>query len=151
MWVFDQNDISTRLKGDFMIDQDYNKMFNNFVMSFPVIAEKVVECLGFTEFDITMRLDDGEVFLYDDAERSIRRLPSDSGSLTKEQCNREFGERLMKMMGRKCVTQTELSERTGLTQSQISNYINGRNSPSFYIVDKIAKALNCSVEYFRYM
>lgn len=134
-----------------MTDQDYNKMFNNFVMRFPFIAEKVVECLGTSEFDITMRLDDGEVFLYDDVEGSIRRLPSDSGSLTKAECNREFGERLMKMMRRKCVTQTELSEQTGLTQSQISNYINGINSPSFYVVDKIAKALNCSVEYFRYM
>lgn len=134
-----------------MTQQDYNRMFNNFIMRFPFIAEKVVECLGASEFDITMRLEDGDIFLYDDMEGSIRKLPSDSGSLTRDECNREFGERLLRIMRRKCITQSELSEMTGLTQSQISNYINGRNAPSFYVVDKIAKALNCSIEYFRYI
>lgn len=134
-----------------MTQQDYNRMFNNFTMRFPFIAEKVAECLGTSEFDITMRLEDGDIFLYDDMDGSIRRLPSDSGSLTKDECNREFGERLLRILRRKCVTQSELSEKTGLTQAQISNYINGRNAPSFYVVDKIAKALNCSIEYFRYI
>lgn len=133
-----------------MTDREYTRMFDNFIMSFPCIAAKAVECLGVTEFDITVRLDDGNVFLYDDIEGSIRKLPLGSSSLTKAECNIEFGERLMRMMNRKGVSQTELSKKTGLRQSQISNYINGINSPSFYVVDKIAKALNCSVEYFRY-
>lgn len=133
-----------------MTDREYTRMFDKFVMGFPCIAENVVECLGCTEFDITMRLNDGSVFLYDDIEGSIRRLPLGSNFLTKKECNIEFGERLMRMMNRKGVSQTELSKKTGLRQSQISNYINGINSPSFYVVDKIAKALNCSVEYFRY-
>ena len=131
--------------------QDGEIMFNNFIMRFPFIAEKAVEWCESSEYDITVKLEDGSIFLYDDMEGSIRKLPSDSGSLTKEECDREFGERLMRMMRRKCITQVELSERTGLDQAQISRYLNGKNSPSFYIVDKIAKALNCSVEYFRYI
>lgn len=134
-----------------MATRDYDRMFNHFVMRFPFIAEKVVECCESSEYDITFKLEDGDIFLYDDMEGSIRKLPSDSGSLTKEECDREFGERLMRMMRRKAVTQAELSERTGIDQAQISRYLNGKNSPSFYIVDKIAKALNCSVEYFRYI
>ena len=131
--------------------QDGEKMFGNFAMRFPFIAEKVVEWSENSEYDITVRLEDSSMFLYDDIEGSIRKLPSDSRSLTKDECNREFGERLMRMMRRKAVTQEELSERTGIDQAQISRYLNGKNSPSFYIVDKIAKALNCSVEYFRYI
>ena len=131
--------------------QDGEKMFGNFAMRFPFIAEKVVEWSENSEYDITVRLEDSSMFLYDNIEGSIRKLPSDSRSLTKDECNREFGERLMRMMRRKAVTQEELSERTGIGQAQISRYLNGKNSPSFYIVDKIAKALNCSVEYFRYI
>lgn len=131
--------------------QDGEKMFNNFTMRFPFIAEKAVEYCESSEYDITVRLEDGSIFLYDDMEGSIRKLPSDSASLTKEECDREFGERLMKMMRRKSITQAELSERTGLSQAQVSNYINGRTTPSFYIADKIAKALGCSTEYFRYI
>lgn len=131
--------------------QDGEIMFNNFTMRFPFIAEKAIDWCKSSEYDITVRLEDGSIFLYDDMEGSIRKLPSDSRSLTKEECDREFGERLMRMMRRKIITQAELSERTGLDQAQISRYLNGKNSPSFYIVDKIAKALNCSVEYFRYI
>ncbi len=130
--------------------QDGDKMFNNFTIRFPFIAEKATEWFESSEYDITVRLEDGSIFLYDDMEGSIRKLPSDSGCLTKEECDREFGERLMRMMRRKFVTQSELSERTGLSQAQISNYINGRTTPSFYIADKIAKALGCSTDYFRY-
>jgi DNA-binding Xre family transcriptional regulator len=130
--------------------QDGEKMFDNFAMRFPFIAEKVIEYCESSEYDITVKLEDGDIFLYDDMEGSIRRLPTDSGSLTKEECNREFGERLIRMMRRKCINQAELSERTGIAQPQISNYLNGKNTPSFYVVDKIAKALKCSTEYFRY-
>lgn len=131
--------------------QDGEKMFNNFTMRFPFIAEKATEWCESSEYDITVRLEDGSIFLYDDMEGSIRKLPSDSGSLTKDECNREYGNRLLQMMRRKSIMQAELSERTGLSQAQISNYITGRTNPSFYIADKIAKALGCSMEYFRYM
>jgi transcriptional regulator with XRE-family HTH domain len=48
------------------------------------------------------------------------------------------------------ISQCELSERTGITQPSISDYMNGKKLPSFYTVDKIAKALGCSVDAFRY-
>lgn len=131
--------------------QDCERMYENFMIRFPRIAESVTTYCLTGDFDITIRLQDGTTFLYDDIEGSIRRLPSDSGSMTKKECNREFGDRLYRMMNRKGITQLELSERTGLTQAQISNYINGKSTPSFYVVDRIAKALKCSIEYFRYV
>ena len=38
---------------------------------------------------------------------------------------------------------------TGLTQPNISQYMNGTKTPSFFTVDKIARALNCSTDDFR--
>lgn len=128
----------------------YDNMFNSFVMNFPTVAENIDECIGSTEYDITFRLKNGSIILYDYIDNSIRILPNDSRTMTMDECNKEFGTRLMQLMKRKGVTQSELGRRTGLRQNQISNYINAKNSPSFWIVDKIAKALDCSVEYFRY-
>jgi transcriptional regulator with XRE-family HTH domain len=53
-------------------------------------------------------------------------------------------------MTRQGVSQLELSELTGIPQSTISNYLTGKFLPGFYNMDKIAKALKCSIDEFRY-
>jgi DNA-binding Xre family transcriptional regulator len=88
--------------------------------------------------------------LYDDVTRSYRKLPTDSDELTEDECRREFGIRLNKILIRKNITQIELSEMTGINRSILNGYITGKHSPSFYNVDRIAKALDCSVDDFRY-
>ena len=100
-------------------------------------------------FELIAKLKDGRVFSYYGSEHSIRRLPSDAYSLTEEECKKEFGIRLNRLMFVKNITQKMLSEKTGIAQGNISNYITGRTSPSFYVVDRIAKALDCSIEEFR--
>ena len=54
------------------------------------------------------------------------------------------------MMYIKGITQSELSNCTDIPQYLISDYIRGKRTPSFYNVDKIAKALDCSVDELRY-
>lgn len=120
------------------------------MMYFPFIYEDAVSCRNRGYGEWIVRLNNGNMFLYDDIWKSIRKLPNDSKSLNKKQTAREIGYRLEKILQRKGLTQSDLSNMTGLTQPQISNYIYGRSMPSFYVVDKIAKALNCSTEDFRY-
>ena len=62
----------------------------------------------------------------------------------------EFRQRLRRLMTRQGVSQLELSELTGIPQSTISNYLTGKFLPGFYNMDKIAKALKCSIDEFRY-
>jgi transcriptional regulator with XRE-family HTH domain len=50
----------------------------------------------------------------------------------------------------KGVNQQYLSDATGITAVTLSNYMRGKVTPNFYNVDKIAKALDCSIEEFRY-
>lgn len=125
-------------------------IFENFKMYFPSIARQTMRCRQVDFFSIMVDLADGDRVLYDDLENTIRTLPKDPTKLSKAQCSREFGLRLRRMMTIKDMTQEELAERTGLTQTMISLYINGKNNPSFYIVDKIAKALDCSLDDLRY-
>lgn len=127
------------------------RLYTNFKQYFPLFAEDAV---SFTTSnmpcELIVKLTDGSYILYDDVDRTIRNLPDDPHELSKEECTKEFSYRLRKMMQIKGVTQQELSERTGIAQSNISGYIRGVNSPSFYVIDKIAKALDCSIDQFRY-
>lgn len=112
--------------------------------------DKVVEYkeLDFTRVQVTLQ--DGSRYLYNSGGTYVRRLPKDPQRLTDHEFRREFGRRLQEIMYFKCITQQELADRTGLHQWQISNYINGKNTPSFRTVDLIAKAIGCSTDDLRY-
>lgn len=131
--------------------RDCETVFENFKARFPYIADKSVSYKLTSNHDMSIKLVDGDIFLYDDIDGSIRRLPMDSDNLTEYECRKEFSDRLYKMMARRGITQSTLSEMTGLTQAQISKYINCKSTPNFYTVDRIAKALGCSADYFRYI
>ena len=126
------------------------RLLRNFKKQFPRFADDAVEYREKGPFELVVKLSNGRVISYYDTEQGIRRLPSDDMHLTEEECREEFGIRLCRVMYYKGVTQKELSEMTGITQANISNYITGRQTPSFYKVDKIARALDCSTEDLRY-
>lgn len=53
-----------------------------------------------------------------------------------------FGQRLRRIRKEKAITQSQLSEKTGLPQCQISSYENERYSPNISTVEWLCKALN---------
>ena len=59
----------------------------------------------------------------------------------------KFRDRLIKIMNEKDIKQPELSLMTGITQSSISDYINGKYSPKQDKIDLLAKALGVSPTY----
>lgn len=127
------------------------QMLENFKMNFSTDAAQIMyyEPIGYDCLEI--KLMDGTTVIYDDIHRSARNLPKDSNRITEEEFRREFGYRLRRIMEYKHVSQLELSERTDIAQYLISDYINGKRTPSSYTLDKIAKALRCSVDDFRYV
>lgn len=122
----------------------------NMEMYFPNVYEHMLRYYETGPFEITIERDDGVWNLYDDLERSIRRLPCHPNDVTEHDIRKEFGIRLRKMMRKEDITQSELAELTGLTQQQISNYMSGKNMPSFAKVDMIARALRCHVDDLRF-
>lgn len=125
-------------------------IYKNFEMNFPLIAKDIVEYRSVSKTELIIKSIDGDIFLYDDVYRSIRKLPKNSNDMSEKECKNEFGIRLFKIMSRQGITQAELSHMTGIQQPILSGYITGKNSPSFYKVDKIAKALGCSTDDLRY-
>ena len=119
-------------------------------LNFPEILEMAISCKVNEYHEVVMELNDGTFAIYDLIEQGLRRIRIDRYNMTEEDCRREFGKRLAVVLRRKNVTQKELEERTGIPRSLISRYVTGKTSPSFYVVDKIAKALDCSMDDFRF-
>lgn len=124
-------------------------IYENAKVYFPSFVAKAYAYEYRGDFEVLLKYEDGSYMLYDDLDHTIRELPMRDGFVTGSDCKREFGRRLRRMLRIKGFTQDMLSAETGITQSSISMYISGKTMPSFYKIDKIAKALNCSVDEFR--
>lgn len=135
-----------------VIEPTYERLYTNFEYYFPSFAKDAVASYTGSNrpSELIVRLSDGSFILYDDDEQTVRNLPNDLHNMSKKEYTKEFSYRLRKMLQTEGVSQQELSDWTGIAQSNISKYIRGVICPSFYIVDKIAKALGCSTDQFRY-
>lgn len=121
-----------------------------FELDFPRTYAQVEDYVFIGPYSLIARLVSGDMVHYDSEERGLRNLPNDPANMTEEEFRHEFGLRLRRLMGRKGVTQIELAERTGITQARISGYIRGKNTPSIFVVNKIAQALNCTIDELTY-
>lgn len=127
-----------------------NYIFENMQSYYPFLSERIASYKKVGPYELIVKTNDGETILYDDVNHSIRRLPRDSNNMTEQEVSVEFRQRLRRLMTQQGVSQLELSELTGIPQSTISNYLTGKFLPGFYNMDKIAKALKCSIDEFRY-
>ena len=127
------------------------QVIKNFKMYFSGLAKLMtaVRSRGYGEY--VVYLNDNTSVIYDDFDHTIRRTPVNSRRMTEEECKREFSNRLRLIMYRKGITQLQLSKMTGIHQTMLSNYMSGKNMPSFYRVDLIAKALDCTMDDLRYV
>lgn len=126
-------------------------LLESYKLYFPSFYKETVYVRDIDGWTLMVTLEDGDQYLYYNDDHTIRRLPKDPEDMTEEECRKEFSRRLSRIMLFKGITQQILSDRTGIGQSRISDYMTGKNTPSFYKVDKIAKALGCSVDELRYI
>lgn len=57
-----------------------------------------------------------------------------------------FGDNLVDMLKEYKMSQRELADAAGLTESAISNFIHKRRAPSFKAIINIAYAFDCSID-----
>ena len=124
--------------------------FEQFKMCCPHISSKTTSFVDIGHGEYFVTCNDKTKVLFNVFDKTFRYLPNDPNDLTKYECMAEFGHRLVKMLKIKNMTQRKLSEITGIQEYLISNYASGVSSPGFYNLDKIAKALGCSMDDFRY-
>ena len=130
-----------------------SQLVNNFKLYFPYVADGVVEMRvdPHDPYCLIATYDDDSSLLYNDMDHTIRNLPHHKNAMSKTETLSEFGIRLRKIMFRKNISQLELADMTKISNVTLSKYMNGQTMPSLYALDKIAKALGCSVDEFRYV
>lgn len=125
-------------------------MIQNYTMYWGRIHGDPVSTEEISPFELIVETEKGDIVLYNDINHTLRRLPKDCDVMSEEECKKEFRYNLKKLLYTNDMTQQELSEVTGIDGTLISKYANGKSLPGFYNLDKIAKALNCSADDFRY-
>lgn len=128
----------------------FDNIYDNFKRYYPNVEERAVEYFEKGPYELIVRLDNGTMLSYDDLEKSTRVLPSDPNVMGEEQFRREFARRLRRQMYLKGVTQMQLANGADISEVSLSNYMTGKSTPSFFIVDKLAKVLKCHVDDLRY-
>lgn len=126
-------------------------IYDQFLIHYSYLEKDIDSFEETGNYQMLLHMSDGCRMIYDGLEDRCRKLPSDSRSMSEKECNAEFAARLRSIMRFKGCSQKELSERTGISQPTLSNYTTGKTSPNFYNIDRIAKALDCSVDELRYL
>lgn len=126
-------------------------IFNEFKACYPSDGIHAIKYWENGPYEIYIRLDDGKILAFDFIDKSIRIARPYKEPLSDDDRVHEFGRRLCRLMYIKGLTQNDLSEITGISQTMISFYVNGRSVPSFDKVDKICRALGCSMDELRYI
>lgn len=127
------------------------RLREDFARNFPMVMEEVIEMKEAGQFELIIKRADGSSWSYYSLTKTMRRLPSYATAMTEQEVRDEFSLRLNRLMRLKGITQKDLSDLTGISLYSISKYLNKKVTPSFYAVDRIAKALGCSIEEFRYI
>ena len=120
-------------------------LFDQYELYYPEYASLTEDWYEESEWDLIAKLSNGTRVIYDGYIHTIRNLPN-TNNMSEEQFRLEFSKRLYKMLDRRNITQFELSQITGISPVMISRYIRRKVTPSIYVVNKIARALDCSID-----
>lgn len=124
----------------------WDRIYNEFEVLFPSYAKDVVDWYPSGRMEIVIRLESGDKYIYDHTTKSLYSTGQTTiTDVTEDEWKEDFAKLLSKAMRVKNMSQCELSELSGISQVTISNYVNGKRSPSVYIIAKLASALQCSV------
>ena len=118
---------------------------------FPGLLGEVVHAREYVYLMLLLETNSKYDYFYNLTNNVLIPIPKSDQDLDKESFKRIFGVLLRRALENSGLTQEELSEKTGIQQARISDYLYGKHFPSFYQIDKMAKAMNCSVDDLRYV
>ncbi len=128
-----------------------NGYMHQVYLYFPGLLGEVLHAREYVHLMLLLETNSKYDYFYNLTNNVLIPIPKDDRDLDKESFARIFGVLLRRALEHSGLTQEELSEKTGIQQARISDYLYGKHFPSFYQIDKMAKAMNCSVEDLRYV
>ena len=138
--------------------EKYYKMWepvlNSFKMIYPELYDQMIDWYPSAHLQIAVKLTDGKYITYDLIDDLIGTTYDPHASnddLNEELWRNNFAKRLANRMRTSGMTQGRLSDITGISMVTLSKYMNGRAIPSGYNLDRIARALKCSIAELTYI
>lgn len=125
----------------------FETMLKDFKLYYPSFVENAERIEQESDTELIAYQKDGSKVRYDQVIHAFQYFSPDYDSLkrTDEVVMRSFGYRLRREMSMRGFNQADLAEQTGVSQSTISNYILGKQSPTLISINRISKALGCSM------
>ena len=121
-----------------------NYLIDMLELYYPNIAEKTEAVRANGVDELILSLSDGRTMGFDRATLSIYIFkPMDDSD--DESWRDEFANRLRRRIRISGKTQTDIARVIGVSQSSMSNYINGSRIPDARIMSRLARALGCPV------
>lgn len=117
-------------------------LYENFKLYFPSFEKGCISWKQTDLFELEIHNKDGSIDIYDDMSHSLGPKIDTS---TDAGWKKEFARRLRKKIAMRGISQTNISELTGISQPLLSLYTQGKSLPSAQKVSSLAKTLNCSV------
>lgn len=131
-----------------------DELYRDFVQSFPLMSRRVIDWYRSGRWEITVILEDRDTVIfngYAGTIRSVNRKTAedlDQTPFMEEVWRDEFRRTFAKWVEASGLTYSEISDLTGVSKNSLSNYANGRSTPSAYAVYRIARVLGCSSSEF---
>lgn len=126
----------------------WEPVFAEFEELYPNIADEMYDWYPSGELEITVKTKDGKIVAYDFVDKHLTYIydVDNKRTYSDEQSWRdEFSYKLSEKMRIRCVGRDWLSDKTGISIMSISKYLNGKATPSAYNLERIARALRCTV------
>lgn len=128
------------------MNEMWDSIFEDFEFNYPNIANRVIDWYPSGRMEIVVTLDDNTKRYFNFLDKTIRHaFDGESEYESEDDWRQMFARKLKKKMHDSFITHPELSELTGISTVTLSKYVSGKSTPSTYNIQKIARALNCSV------
>lgn len=126
-----------------MRNDRWDKMFDGFERDYPNFAIDAISWWPSGQGEITIEFKNKTRAVYRVFGGTIRFIRN--VERTEETWRTEFGHNLRHAMNRAGMQARQLALLVGVSPQMISRYCNGKSTPSYYIVERIADVLGCSM------
>ena len=127
----------------------WEKIFKEFVSRMFVRKEAVVDWYPSGQLEITVKMEDGSRMRYDYLSKTTGTVKLAEGivgrDVIEDDWRSEFGYRLARRMRLKAISQADLANEVGISTVTLSRYLNGRATPTGYMLFRLSQALGCSM------
>lgn len=126
-------------------------IYNEFRKTHPNIGKNIVHWYPSGHLEITIKLADGTVIIYDHLTNRSKVKPGVQKTVERKHFmgemswRKEFGERLRNIIRENGMTIVKFAEKLDISERALKYYLSGERTPSVYLVSRMAFVLNCSI------